>query len=157
MESGAPLVSPSDEQTIQAVVKAYEACWNRHDMAALAELFADDAHWVNIVGMYWPGKSAAVAGHEWIHRTFFQTTEMKVLNVAVRAIAPGVAVAVVQTKMGAFTPPDGVCRPEAENRMSFVLAQRNGRWQIAHGHNTVIDPVAQPFDAVKRGSPRQDR
>jgi Domain of unknown function (DUF4440) len=54
MEGGAPLVNPSDEQTIQAVVKAYEACWNRHDMAALAELFADDAHWVNIVGMYWP-------------------------------------------------------------------------------------------------------
>jgi hypothetical protein len=62
--------------------------------------------------MYWPGKSAAVAGHEWIHRTFFQTTEMKVLNVAVRAIAPGVAVAVAQTKMGAFMPPDGVRRPK---------------------------------------------
>jgi hypothetical protein len=35
--------------------------------------------------------------------------------------------------------------------------RRNGRWQIAHGHNTVIDPVAQPFDAIKLGSPHQDR
>jgi uncharacterized protein (TIGR02246 family) len=51
MESGTPLVGPSDQQAIQAVVKAYEACRNRHDMAALAELFSDDAHWVNIVGM----------------------------------------------------------------------------------------------------------
>jgi len=25
-------------------------------------------------------------------------------------------------------------------------------WRIAHGHNTVIDPVAQPFDPVERGS-----
>ena len=29
--------------------------------------------------------------------------------------------------------------------------------QTDFGHNTVIDPVAQPFDAVKRGSPHQDR
>jgi uncharacterized protein (TIGR02246 family) len=64
----------------------------------------------------------------------------------VRAIAPGVAVAVTQTEMGAFTPPDGARRPEAGNRMSFVLTRRDGRWQIAHGHNTVIDPVAQPFE-----------
>jgi uncharacterized protein (TIGR02246 family) len=82
---------------------------------------------------------------------------MEVVNVVVRAIAPGIAVAVAQTKMGAFTPPDGVRRPEAGNRMSFVLAQRSGRWQIAHGHNTVIDAAAQPFDAVKRGSPHQDQ
>jgi hypothetical protein len=49
---------------------------------------------------------------------------MKVLNVAVRAIAPGVAVAVIQTKMGAFTPPDGVCRPKP--KIAFHSFWRRG-------------------------------
>ena len=65
----------SDEQAIRTVVRAYGACWNRHDMTAMAELFSEDAHWVNIVGWHWPGKPSVVKGHEAIHRTFFKTQE----------------------------------------------------------------------------------
>jgi uncharacterized protein (TIGR02246 family) len=105
----------------------------RHDIPAMRELFADDAHWVNIVGWHWPGKSAVVAGHQTIHRTFFQDTGIELLDVAIRAIAPTVAVAVVLLKVGPFTPPDGVSRPESEDRLSFVLTKREGRWLRAIG------------------------
>jgi uncharacterized protein (TIGR02246 family) len=144
--SEAQALAPADEQAIRAVVKNYEACWNRHDMAAASELFADDAHWVNIVGMYWPGKPAVVAAHKTLHSTFFRTTEQALLDVTVRPIAPDVAVAVAHFQMGAFSPPDGVHRPAAGNRLSFMLAKRERQWRIVHGHNTVIDPAAQPFD-----------
>lgn len=53
-----------DEQAIKDVLHRYGDAWNRHDMKALAELFTDEAHWVNIVGMHWPGKAAVVRGHE---------------------------------------------------------------------------------------------
>jgi uncharacterized protein (TIGR02246 family) len=152
MERGAQQISPADDQAIKAVVRGYEACWNRHDMAALSELFADDAHWVNIVGMYWSGKAAVVRAHEGLHSTFFRTTEQALIDVTVRAIAPGVAIAVAHLKMGPFTPPDGVHRPAAGNRLSFTLTKQSGGWRIAHGHNTVIDPAAQPFDpAIQSG------
>jgi uncharacterized protein (TIGR02246 family) len=144
-------LSHSDEQAIRAVVEGYQASWNRHDMAALAELFTDDAHWINIVGMHWPGKSAVATSHETYHRTFFQNTDIKIADVEFRTIAPDVAVAVVLLEVGPFTPPDGVPRPESEDRLSLVLTKRNGRWRIAHGHNTVINPAAQPFDPVKSG------
>jgi uncharacterized protein (TIGR02246 family) len=108
------LASTSDEQAIRAVGREYGASWNRHDMAALAELFSDDAHWINIVGMHWPGKSAVVAGHEAYHGTFFQTTDIEIANVEIRAIASGVAVAVAFLKVGAFTAPDGIRRLRAK-------------------------------------------
>jgi uncharacterized protein (TIGR02246 family) len=146
MEGGVQSIRPADELAIRAVVTGYEEYWNRHEMAAASELFADDAHWVNIVGMYWPGKSAVVGAHERLHRTFFRTTEQELRDVSVRQIAPDVAVAVAHFQMGAFTPPDGVHRPAAGNRLSFTLAKRQGQWRIVHGHNTVIDPVAQPFN-----------
>jgi uncharacterized protein (TIGR02246 family) len=91
-----------------------------------------------------------VAGHEAIHRTFFQETDIALADVEVRAIAPGVATAVVLLKVGAFTPPDGVQRLESEDRLSLVLTKRDGRWRITHGHNTVIDPRAKPFNPVAR-------
>ena len=150
---GASPESPPDEQAIRTVVAEYGTAWNRHDMGAMAKLFTDDAHWVNIVGWHWPGKAAVVTGHETIHRTFFQKTDIELADVEVRAIAPDVAAALVLLKVGPFTPPDGVRRPESEDRLSLVLTKRNGRWRITHGHNTVIDPRAKPFDPVKSGSP----
>jgi uncharacterized protein (TIGR02246 family) len=143
----------SDEHAIRAVLNGYADAWNRHDMDAMAELFADDAHWVNIVGMHWPGKAAVVKAHEAYHRTFFQTTDIRIADVEIRFIAPGVAAAVVLLKVDPFTPPDGVLRRESDNRLSFILTNQGGRWLIAHGHNTVIDPGAQRFDPVKTGWP----
>lgn len=151
MEAGDQLLSPADDQAIKAVVKDYEACWNRHDMDALSEHFADDAHWINIVGMYWPGKAAVVGAHKGLHSTFFRTTQQQLIDVSVRLIAPSVAIAVAYLQMEAFSPPDGSHRPAAGNRLSFVLVQRDGAWRIAHGHNTVVDPRARPFNPAKTG------
>jgi len=140
-----------DEQAIRSVVTAYGTTWNHHDMGAMAELFADNAHWVNIVGWHWPGKAGVVAGHEAIHRSFFHKTDIEIADIENRMIAPDVAVSVVHLKVGPFTPPDGMTRPASEDRLSLVLTKRDGTWRIAHGHNTVIDPTARPFNPVKRG------
>jgi uncharacterized protein (TIGR02246 family) len=148
-------VSPSEEQSIRAVLMDYCTCWNQHDMIGLAELFVDDAQWVNIVGMYWPSKAALVTGHTVFHRTFFQTTDIELRNVEIRNIAPDVSVAVILLKVGPFTPPDGTPRPASENRLSIILTKHDGRWRIVHGHNTVVDPIAQPFDPVKAEWPRE--
>jgi len=83
-------------------------------------------------------------------------SDIEIVNVEVRAIAPGVVAAVILLKVGPFTPPDGVPRPASDDRLSLILVNRDGQWRIAHGHNTVIDPVAQPFDPVKSGWPQQD-
>ena len=144
----------SADKSIRAVLQGYRDAWNRHDMRAMAELFDDDAQWVNIVGMYWPGRASVVAGHEAFHRTFFQTTEIDLADAEIRELAPSVAIAVILLKVGAFTPTDGTPRPKSDNRLSLVLTRRSGRWRIAHGHNTVVDPAAQPFDPVNSGWPK---
>lgn len=145
--------SLSDEESLREVITGYCAAWNRHDMKALAELFTDEAQWVNIVGMHWTGRTAIAAAHDAYHRTFFKATDIEAAEIEVREIAPSVAIAVVLLKVGPFTPPDGVLRPQSDDRLSLVLTRRAGRWRIAHGHNTVIDPGARRFDPVKTGWP----
>lgn len=134
-------------------MKGYCEAWNAHDMKALAELFVDDAHWINIVEMHWPGKPAVVAGHAAYHQTFFRTTGIEMGHVEIREISPDVAAAVILRKVDPFTPPDGTARPSSEDHLTLILTKRSGRWLIAHGHNTVIDRGAQRFDPVKRGWP----
>jgi hypothetical protein len=46
-------------------------------------------------------------------------------------------------------------RENGMRRRSFCLlysvVKREGEWRITHGHSTVIDPNAQPFDPIKTG------
>jgi len=100
------------EEAVGSVVKGYCEAWNAHDMKALAELFVDDAHWINIVEMHWPGKPAVVAGHAAYHQTFFRTTGIEMADVEIREISPDVAAAVILLKVDPFTPPDGNCSPK---------------------------------------------
>lgn len=151
--TGARAVATSSPgvDAIRTVLIEYQHAWNNHDMTALEELFTDDAHWVNIVGMHWQGKAAIIKAHSVFHRTIFQKTELTFGDMGIRAITPDVAAAVVTAKVGTFRTPDGAERPSADNRISFVLTKRDGTWRIAHGHNTVIDAAAQPFDPVSSG------
>jgi uncharacterized protein (TIGR02246 family) len=40
-------------ETPEAVIHGWEDAWNRADADALAELFAEDAEFVNVVGLWW--------------------------------------------------------------------------------------------------------
>jgi uncharacterized protein (TIGR02246 family) len=141
-------MNASDERNIRAVATAYAEAWNHHDMRTLAELFTDDADWINIVGMHWRGKAAIVKAHDVFHRTIFQKMEISVTDIGIRAITSDVAATVIALKAGEYTTPDGKQQNATLDRLSLILVNRNGEWRIAHGHNTVVDPTAAPFDPV---------
>jgi uncharacterized protein (TIGR02246 family) len=140
----------ADDAAARAVAAAYEDAWNRHDMQALGALFADDAEWVNIVGMWWRGRAAVAGAHAAFHETMFRDTAMHTEETAVRALAPDVVAVVLTVAMGDFTTPGGHEMRGTRDRLSLVLVRRGGRWLIGHGHNTVIDPVAARFDPGNR-------
>ena len=49
-------MDPKDDQTIRALVERWQASWNASDMKAAAELFCDDADFVNVAGSHWHGR-----------------------------------------------------------------------------------------------------
>ena len=57
----------NDEVGVRAIVNGFEDAWNRHDMNALATLFATDADFVNVVGMRWVGHDAIEQNHAASH------------------------------------------------------------------------------------------
>jgi uncharacterized protein (TIGR02246 family) len=151
MSTSASAINASDQEEIRAVVMGFFKAWNRHDMKAFAELFSDDADWINIVGMHWRGKKAVVKAHEVFHRTIFRNTDMTPTGVGIRVVTSEVAIAVVTLKAGEFTAPDGKQMAGTQDRLSVILVKGEGGWRITHGHNTVVDPSAQPFDPVNSG------
>lgn len=144
-----PTMDPAVAQGVLKSVFEMERAWNAHDMQAYADNLTDDCQWVNIVGMFWDGKTAVHRAHEAFHQTMFKDVGYKVEEVMVRSIATSVAIAVVTLKVGAFTTPGGTRMPENTNRLTLVLVDEGGQWRISSAQNTVVDMRAAGHDPTK--------
>jgi uncharacterized protein (TIGR02246 family) len=140
----------SDEKAIRQVAKNYETLWNKHDMNAFADLFTDDAEWVNVVGMVWRGKPEIMKAHRAFHETNFKNRSVYVDDVTVRFIRPDVAVAIVRWKVDGFDAPDGRHFDKGTDVSTLVFSKQNGKWLIASGENVTVDPIAAPHDPTKQ-------
>jgi uncharacterized protein (TIGR02246 family) len=142
------VLDTDDESAVRAVVSEFANTWNRHDMKAMHELNTQDVEWINVTGNHWRGDAAVYKGHDTIHRTIFANTVMSVEGALVRAIAPGVAVAVATMMFGPVMTPSGEELRELKTRGSFILVKRDSVWKIAHFQNTSVDAEAEQNDPI---------
>jgi len=123
---------------VERVVFAFAEAWNRHDMEAFAELFAADAEFVNVVGMWWKGRAEIKAAHEFTHSTMFKSSRLTVLETSVRFPAPQLAIARSRWLLENHVSPEGAALPARNGVLVNVLAFRDGRWSIIDAQNTDI-------------------
>lgn len=53
------------------IVRGWEEAWNAADADALAELFAEDAEFVNVVGLWWHDRERIRLSHAFGFSTIF--------------------------------------------------------------------------------------
>jgi uncharacterized protein (TIGR02246 family) len=140
-------LTSADEAAVRAVITSFCDSWTEHDMDAMHVLETQDVEWVNVVGNDWHGLADVRKGHANYHRFLAAGSTCAVDSVAVRPIAPDVAIAVTAFHFGG-TAPDG----KAENtrtRSSMVMVKQDGEWKITHFQNTTINPETQgPADPL---------
>jgi uncharacterized protein (TIGR02246 family) len=123
---------------IAQVVEAFADCWNRHDMQAFAQLFAPEAEFVNVVGLWWKGRDEIRAAHEFSHQTLFKHSRLTLDEVSVRLPTPAIAIARCRWRLVGHVTPEGAPLPERTGVLVNVLQQRDGRWLIIDSQNTDI-------------------
>lgn len=133
---------PDATAEVTQVVHAFSGCWNRHDMNAFAELFAPDAEFVNVVGLWWKGREEIKHAHEVVHATMFKDSRLTIANVAVRFPAEGIAIARCRWVLEGHCSPLGDPLPARSGILLNVLARTPGTWSIIDSQNTdVIEGV----------------
>ncbi len=144
MAAGAQLSTQAQTEILAAVKTMFDG-WNSHDMAMYAAPFAEDADFVNVLGIHWHGRANIEARHVELHRKIFRNSSLKMLSCNLRPIAPGVALAHVKWEMtGHETPPSAPFTPYRQGLITAVFVEQDGRWSIASSHNTDIVPVSLP-------------
>jgi uncharacterized protein (TIGR02246 family) len=150
MASAQTAVPEKDAAEIHAALDGMQSAWNHHDMKDFVSYMTEDVEWVNVVGMWWKGKAQVFKAHDALHKTMFKGRDLHPAeSLAMREIAPGVVVVTMIVPMDGYTTSDGHVVPANRNLLTETFVQRDGRWLVAEGHNTVIDERAQAHDPGK--------
>ena len=131
---------------VARVVAAFADTWNRHDMDAFAELFAADAEFVNVVGLWWKGRAEIKGAHEFTHRTMFKSSRLSIQEVSTRFPMPDLAIARCRWTLEGHLSREGLALPVRNGILVNTLQQGDDGWRIIDSQNTdiVADVLSTP-------------
>ncbi|HZQ97159.1 MAG TPA: SgcJ/EcaC family oxidoreductase [Candidatus Sulfotelmatobacter sp.] len=135
-----PTMVANSLASVEDVLEAFRETWNQHDMLAMGELFANDADFVNVLGIHFASKAEIAAAHEDLHKVRFARTHIRELRRQVAYLSPDIALAHVRWEMTG----DPMAGPSGVRRgvLTHVLVRSNDRWYFRATQNT--DIVAVP-------------
>lgn len=116
---------------------AFQAAWNAHDMAALGELFEQDATFVNRFGHYVKGVDEIVALHAPIHQTIYSDSTLDNELIDVVHLADGAVVIHFWSRLAA-----GAAHPAGPHNVDTlilaVLTRQSDSWRIRALENVTL-------------------
>lgn len=108
------------------------------DAKALAALFAEDAEFVNVVGLWWHDRPAIERAHDYALRSFFADTTQKPGAVRVKRLGDAVAVVQCRFTLTGQRLPDGGHAGPRRTILTFVAQRGDDGWQVAAAQNTDV-------------------
>ena len=131
------------ESSVSRFAEQFVTIWNAHDMERLQDLYADDADFVNVIGMRWKGASEIADMHALLHESRMRQTTLLSEGMTVRVLAPSVAVVhdtwVLTGDPGA---PGWKIGEQRRGILVHVLKLDGaGKWHIAASQNTDIQDL----------------
>jgi uncharacterized protein (TIGR02246 family) len=125
-----------DQDAIAAVVRGIIDAWNRHDMDAFANLFAEDADFVNVRGTRWIGRDVIREAHIATHATIFKSSQLSLKETSARFLRPDIAVVRSVTEVSGQINASGETLPARRAMLTLVMMNMQGQWTVVVAQNT---------------------
>jgi uncharacterized protein (TIGR02246 family) len=128
----------AEEAAVKGVGAAFVDDWNRHDMKSFGSLFADDAQFVNVIGLWWHSRAEIQKEHEALHATRMRASHLVASDTLVHLLGPDAAVLIMRWQLTGDTGIVGVTLPMRRGILSLVTERVGSTWRIASAQNTDI-------------------
>jgi uncharacterized protein (TIGR02246 family) len=128
----------SEHDAPRALVDDFVTAFNDGDSAALSDLFAEHAEFVNIYGMRMSGRSGIAKGHAQAFASRLSRAELEVTSFHQRELDDDVVVA--QAEWSLRQPEDAdrsKVVPDSSGVLSFTVERTADDWEFASGANVV--------------------
>lgn len=120
----------------ESVPRRFAQAWNEGDADGIAALFAPDADFVNVVGLWWRDREAIRRAHEHGLRVIFPGTTMRVSGIRVRMLGDDAAVVHCRWSVDGQVMPDGSPADRRRGVFTFVVRAAPEGWTAVAAHNT---------------------
>ena len=121
--------------------------WNRSDANAVAALFAEDADFVDVVGLWWHNRAGIERAYAYGLGTLFRDSTMTAGRVAVKYAGEGVAIVHVRWPLSGQLDQIGAPLDDRKTLRVFVAENRNGEWVVVAAQNTDVGPGSETMQA----------
>jgi len=119
----------------------FATAWNNRDAEALAAVFAPDADFVNVVGLWWHDRKSIRKAHDYGLRVIFGNSHLKTGRIKVRRLSADHAVVHARMHLSGQTPLGPHSHPGIrQNIFTFVMEKTQAGWHCVAAHNTDIVP-----------------
>jgi len=135
---------------------AFARAWMARDARALAGLFAEDADFVNVVGLWWHDRAAIETAHHYALTSFFADTDLRPGRIETRQLGDAAAVVHCRFHLTGQRAPDGAIAGPRVTILIFVMERRAGGWICVAAQNTDVVPGAETHLAGDTGLTPQD-
>lgn len=88
-DDAAPQKARGTVDTPEEIPRAFVTAWNARDPDAIAVLFAEDADFVNVVGIWWEDRAAIRRAHAYGLERIFPDSTLRLGRVKVRHLSEG--------------------------------------------------------------------
>lgn len=126
----------------EAFPAAFRDAWMARDGEAIGALFAEDADFVNVVGIWWEDRAAIARAHGHALGSFFARTRLSIGRVKVRRLGD-TAVVHARVRLTGQAAPDASDAGARTTILVFVLERRGDGWFAVAAQNTDVVPGAE--------------
>ena len=131
-------MSNQAEKIARELIKKLEDAWNAADGQAFGAPCTEDADFVAIRGDYHKSREAIAEGHQSIFNTIYKDSRITYVLLQARTLTDNVILAHARSDLSA---PSGPLTGEHSAVATLVVVHRDGKWQIAGFHNTLVAPT----------------
>lgn len=118
--------------------------WMKREANMLASLFAEDAEFVNVVGLWWHNRDDIREAHAYGFEKIFGESDLVLRETKVKYLDENAAVVHARMRLKNQTAKGDVKTPSLrQNIFSFVVQKRGDNWICVSAHNTDIVPGAE--------------
>lgn len=118
----------------------FAEAWNKYNPDGIADLFVEDADFINVTGKWWDNKTDIWKAHDFGLRVIFQNSKAEILKVKVKYITDNVAVVHSKLRVSGQTRNNEESKVGDRETMFIFVTKRldNGEWICISAQNTDI-------------------
>ena len=125
------------ESRVREAVSSFYTAFNS-GFVGPADFATEDWNHISPSGAWTQGRDITLLWLRFVHSTFLSGVTDTVEDMSVRFATFNVAVVAATSRVSTFTTPDGVTHENEQQRRTFVVVERSGRWLVMHDQNTVV-------------------